>query len=266
MSDDLLKQYTSALRDEYDGAVVSPEATRARVIRTLAERKPRRAKWWSIGIPLLALLGGSTAWAAASGQLAVIVERAGIALGVVEGASSEVPAPSAKKARPANWNETAKPKPSLESSELPNSEEPTPELAAKDRLSEPRPLRPQQPTAALGPTEAELSKQRELSEQAQALAAYKLGHDAHFGRGDCSAAIVAYGDYLQTYPSGSFQLEARYNRAVCLVQVGQLEQAKTALRPFARGAMGGYRKQEAAALLEALGTAGGEAEPTFEAP
>jgi hypothetical protein len=76
MSDDLLAQMTRALADEHDGATAVPEATRARVVRTLAERRPRRRKWLAIGVPAFLLFGGSTAWAAATGNLPRAVERA----------------------------------------------------------------------------------------------------------------------------------------------------------------------------------------------
>ncbi len=263
MTDDLLKQYTSALRQEYDGATASPEASRARIVRTLAERRPRRAKWWTVGIPLLALLGGSTAWAAASGQLTRIVATASVALGITEETPSEIVATSPAQG---TWSK----KSAAASSPADDhglKEEPAIEEAAP---AEPQ---PEEPTAQVLPppirrAASEISPHNELivsreqdeqkkRDEAEALAAYKLGHDAHLGRGDCATAIGAYGSYLSRYPNGSFVLEARYNRAVCLVQVGQLEQAKSALRPFAEGTFGGYRKDQARALIDALSEATG---------
>jgi len=46
-------------------------------------------------------------------------------------------------------------------------------------------------------------------------------------------------------------LEARYNRAICLVRLGRRAGARAALAPFASGAYGGYRQEDARALLDA---------------
>lgn len=47
-------------------------------------------------------------------------------------------------------------------------------------------------------------------------------------------------------------LEALYNRALCLVRLGQHDAALAALTPFASGAHGAYRKAEAERLIDAL--------------
>jgi hypothetical protein len=46
--------------------------------------------------------------------------------------------------------------------------------------------------------------------------------------------------------------EARYNMALGYVKLGDREKARRALRPFADGVYGDYRKHEAEQLLEAL--------------
>ncbi len=250
MTDDLLKQYTSALRQEFDGASAAPEATRARVIRNLAERKPRRAKWWAIGIPALALLGGSTAWAAAHGQLGVMVKQATIALGLSIEDEVEAPAPAPAPRRPGAQAVTAAPVEKVveedESLAAPaeEPEDPAPRVTS--------PLPRSATETPQGPSPEELAQKRAQEEQEKAIIAYKKGHDAHYGQGNCATAISAYDSYLRQYPAGSFVLEARYNRAVCLVQVGRLAEAQTALRPFAQGQLGGYRQTQAQSLLDAL--------------
>ena len=50
-----------------------------------------------------------------------------------------------------------------------------------------------------------------------------------------------------------FAPEARYNRALSLVRLGRTQEARSALEPFANGAYGGYRKDEAKALLDRIG-------------
>jgi hypothetical protein len=47
-------------------------------------------------------------------------------------------------------------------------------------------------------------------------------------------------------------IEERYNRALSLVRLGRVVDARTALLPFADGSNSGYRQHEARALLDAL--------------
>jgi len=85
------------------------------------------------------------------------------------------------------------------------------------------------------------------------LARYREAHNAHFRERDFSAALAAWDVYLHEFPQGTFVIEARYNRAICLVRLGRKDQARYALRPFAHGEIGrGYRQAEAKKLLEAL--------------
>ena len=90
-----------------------------------------------------------------------------------------------------------------------------------------------------------------------------LAHSAHWApRGSAhlaaaralsrAAALRAWDAYLAAAPSGRFAPEARYNRALCLVRLGRKDDAERALRPFADGAYGSYRRDEAKALIEAL--------------
>ena len=48
-------------------------------------------------------------------------------------------------------------------------------------------------------------------------------------------------------------LEARYNRALCLVRLGRAAEARAALQPFADGTLVHYRAAEARALVQSLG-------------
>ncbi|HVJ14494.1 MAG TPA: hypothetical protein VM686_03595, partial [Polyangiaceae bacterium] len=85
------------------------------------------------------------------------------------------------------------------------------------------------------------------------LGLYRAAHRAHFVDKDWGAALSGWSEYLSKVPSGRFTLEARYNRALCLVQLGRKSEARSALEPFARGAFGAYRQREASELLLALG-------------
>lgn len=254
MSDDFLSQYTSALKQEHDGSTAVPEATRARVIRTLAERRPRRAKWWTVGVPALVLLGGSTAWAGASGQLTVLVHQARVAFGIVEDAPAQSAPPSKLKKKSEAWAPQVSPQ-----APQPVQPEPEPEVMSEEVSKQPTPT-----SAHLGKnklaTQPELTKSvaedpalaQARALESAALLAYKQGHEAQFAHGNCSQAVAHYSSYIAKYPSDRFVLEARYNRAVCLVELGQMSEARTALRPFARGDFAGYRKAQAQALLDAL--------------
>ncbi len=83
--------------------------------------------------------------------------------------------------------------------------------------------------------------------------AYREAHALHFDARAPAPALDAWERYLRAYPRGRFAVEARYNRALCLVRLDRRDDARAALRPFADGSHGAYREREARALLEALG-------------
>jgi hypothetical protein len=85
------------------------------------------------------------------------------------------------------------------------------------------------------------------------LALYREAHEKHFRARDFAAALRAWNAYLAAFPSGTFAVEARYNRAICLVRLDQKVEARRALLPFSRGEVArGYRQGEATKLLKAL--------------
>lgn len=81
-------------------------------------------------------------------------------------------------------------------------------------------------------------------------ALYARAHEAHFTDDDPARALAAWNRYLAGYPRGAFVPDARYNRALCLLRLGQHEAAARALRPFANGSYQGYRRLEAESLLD----------------
>jgi hypothetical protein len=83
-------------------------------------------------------------------------------------------------------------------------------------------------------------------------AAYARAHRAHFVDDAPARALAAWDAYLASYPAGVFAPEAAYNRALCLARLGRIAEASAALRPFARGRFGAYRRNEAALLLDWL--------------
>jgi hypothetical protein len=85
---------------------------------------------------------------------------------------------------------------------------------------------------------------------ADELTLYKQAHRAHFTERDYARALTAWDRYLASAPGGTFALEARYNRAIALHRLGNRAAAMEALRPFADGAYGRYRQEEARQLIE----------------
>jgi len=79
--------------------------------------------------------------------------------------------------------------------------------------------------------------------------AYGRAHRAHFDESAPERALAAWDDYLRLYPQGTFEPEARFNRAICLVRLRRFAQAERALRSFADGRFSNYRRAEAEQLL-----------------
>ena len=83
-------------------------------------------------------------------------------------------------------------------------------------------------------------------------AAYARAHRAHFVEDAPARALAAWDAYLASYPAGALAPEAAYNRALCLARLGRFAEAAAALRPFARGRFGAYRREDATVLLDWL--------------
>ena len=81
---------------------------------------------------------------------------------------------------------------------------------------------------------------------------YTEAHRLHFVIRDYSAALHAWERYLRLAGDAPLAVEARYNRALCLVRIGDHSAARAALTAIARGEEGAYRQREARALLRVL--------------
>jgi len=223
-----LEDFSRALREEAEGPAPATE-TRARVIAQLERVKRRRAKRVIVLLPIAAVLAGATASAAVTGKIPAALHAFARVLG--RGPSepkADVPAASAKSQVIA-----AAPVPSTADStpipEVPSAKPVHAKPIAK-HVAEP----PAEPSAP------------------DSLALYRAAHRLHFAGQDPAGALAAWDAYLAADPEGAFALEARYNRALCLVRLGRTNEAREALAPFARGVSGGYRKSEARALLDLL--------------
>src|SRR5207248_7414349 len=82
--------------------------------------------------------------------------------------------------------------------------------------------------------------------------AYARAHALHFRGGDPAAALAAWDAYLAIAPGGpraGLVLEARWNRAICLVRLRRRDAALVAPPPFADGGSGHYRRDGARPLV-----------------
>jgi hypothetical protein len=271
--DEILRDAARVLREETDASKARPDETRARIMRTLTARRNRRLTAIRVLVPIAAVLIGSVAWASATHRLPnVWYEMASkLGLGEVEHQAPEIPeapthkAPANPKAPPIAMGEE-EPKAPLqpandEDSAKPESPLPAPEkqVAVKTDVPEsaPSPVPPPAPLAdaagsAVMPV-APAPSSAPADPDAHAL--YQAAHQAHFVARNSSAALAAWNAYLAAAPRGRFGVEARYNRALCLVRLGRMNEARHTLEAFANAAPGSYRQAEARALLDAMNNA-----------
>lgn len=270
MSGDDFERAIAALREQGDNPAPQARLTKERVLRELRPRARRRRAVWFI--PLAALLAGSTVLAA-TGRLPDVYHAAARALGI------EAPAPSPPAAHPAASKASTPAKPAATEAppqvapaptEAPAQEMPSPNATAtaadsappsssatattRRRGSKPEPKEaPSPPAAASVESSPEPSMSATASaEEDPALALYRHARQLHFAEQKPEAALAAWNAYLAADPHGPLAVDARYERALCLVRLGRKPEARAALEPFATGKYGSYRQDEARALLDAL--------------
>ncbi|MEO8184213.1 MAG: hypothetical protein ABI895_35785 [Deltaproteobacteria bacterium] len=264
---DVLQRAAALLRAAHDGQREGSGFTRARILTSLAERRrPRRWRWLVLG-PLGTLLIVGSAWAQSTGNWSRVWQAVASVLGSEQPVSA--PPRGATAAQAAPRLPTA-PLPDLPPLGPAVPEAVVPEPVAPGAASAP----PVPPEPAVTPAPAARAKAPKRSgaptapgsrppEPAPAdpeLSQFRTAHELQLqaqgnGQGQRRAAIDAYAQYLRAYPQGRFVPEARYNTALDWIQLGDVGAARAALAPFADGAYGGYRQQEARKLLEALGAA-----------
>ena len=221
MTRDPLREAAQALYQGGKSEDECAELTRARVLRAVRTRSRRRRKLGALFLPLAAVLAVSSAWAGASGRLPEFVrqvKQVGATPPALERAPVLVDRKVVAHATPVVIKKVETP--------------PAPVAEAEQQKK--------QPEKSVPPADD------------PALALYRSAHAAHFSAHDPARALAAWDAYLAAAPRGRFSLEARYNRALCLVRLGRSSEALAALEPFAQGAFGGYRQSEASALVDAL--------------
>jgi hypothetical protein len=247
MKSDLLREATTAL-SESGHQQSGGKFTRERIVTTLHENQQKGRSRRAMLLPLAAIFVGSTAFAGVNGSLSEVVRSALNAVGFEATAPVAVDeAPEAKHARPAaarGAGPTATPQPAESADpDLVGAELRQETASAPGALSPPEPKAEQAPGARMGGARNVAPDGHELS---------RRGHRAHFKEGNPNLALEAYDAYLKQQPRGRFAVDARYNRALCLVRLGRHAEAEAALAPFANGEFGDYRKQDAQRLLDAL--------------
>lgn len=270
MTDDLLKRASAALREETADASDGARFTRARVLASLQQSQVRRRSRLAVLLPLAACFAAASAFGMVDGRIPALVRSVTQSLGFGS-APPETPRPTPRKkpnqARPAaapNAPAVAAPvdpapTPPTEAAS-PEPETVVPAAPAVSTDSARRAARPRTPAPAANVPPSTLSPESgapeakspagDVSDRAHEL--YRVAHRSHFVDHDFAAALRAWDAYLEAAPSGRFVLEARYNRALCLVRIGRTNEARDALTPFATGQFGSYRQNEARALIDAM--------------
>ena len=249
MNQDVLKQATKALSEsghEQQGG----RYTRERLMASLHDRRRRSNTRFAVLLPMAAIFVGSTAFAAVTGRLETLVVAALDVVGLAPNTASwsgRTPAPTGPRATAAGRGAVAPPA----EAPVPPSAQPEPEPEPESVPSTETRIEAPSTNDKRGALEGRSSVRAGESED-DAHEVYRRAHAAHFKSHDLSQALRGYEAYLAQQPSGRFAVDARYNRALCLVRLGRQAEAQPELERFARGSYGGYRQVDAQRLLAAL--------------
>jgi len=266
MKQDLLKQATHALsesgHDQQGGRY-----TRERLMASLHDRRRRSNTRFAVLLPMAAIFVGSTAFAAVTGRLETMMVSALDVVGLVPKAapwSGDVPAASPRSAAGAagpTRKATQSPAPASAAAEpegVPEAPQaapgpapvPVPDAAPEAPSTEPASERAAPASQTREPRGGSLSARTPAETDAHEV--YRRAQAAHFKSHDLGEALRGYEAYLAAQPAGRFAVDARYNRALCLVRLGRQAEARAELERFAGGSYGGYRQADARRLLAAL--------------
>jgi hypothetical protein len=275
LRDPQLLSLAKVLREAHTGERLASGLTRARVLETMQRRRRQRVVRWLWLGPLLTLGLGGSVWAQASGRLDPLWQAASQAIERVSGRPSRAPARVARppmilpSAPPAATPELPALVPSVDAgsfeSAAPGAEswvEPEvvtePERPKRAASRRPASARLARPPMTEGESRAEPDPKKPAQEPPPEAAPdpelrlFRTAHELHLKGNAAQAALDAYDRYLERYPSGRFVPEARYNRALNLVKLGEKVRAREALKPFAEGQFGPLRQAPARQLLNAL--------------
>jgi hypothetical protein len=249
----------AAYAEVTSGQALNSGLVRARILQSARVPRRRSLRRLSFALPLVAVLAASAAFAASRPALRAAIRASFQTLLGQAAAPSQAP-PQHRARRgvaPSASAQAATPAASVKAE---------PDLAAQPPIAiDALPLAPRagsssgaelhgapRPAGAA----AAASAKAEPSEGDAELGAYRSAHRLHFDGAGPAAALAAWDRYLADFPAGSFADDARFNRALCLIRLGRLADARSALTPFAAAPSGSYRQTEAASLLQGLGAAG----------
>lgn len=250
---DRLRRMARALRESTTGAHGAPDDSRALILKACERRRKHTRLLIRVFSPLAAIFLLSSAWAASTPAgrivLRALIERA------FQAETSAGPAAGARPTPVALPSAPAMPMPEAERRELAGAPEyqEVPVPPATSSLGGHRSPAPDQksPSRLRSRVAAAPSSAPPTEDPDNRL--YEVAHQVHFHEDDAARALAAWDAYLAAMPNGRFSVEARYNRALCLVRLGRMREAREALLPFARGSFGSYRNTEARRILSLLG-------------
>ena len=255
---DILAAAVACLRTTAPAPDSMVKTSRSQIISRLHEQRRHQVGRTAVLAALAAALLGWTAWAGGTSRLSYAWHAI---TGLLGPQATEVPPVGSPRprggARPATSGSAADeppidvpPDPPSPASELGAPD--TPRASTSKRVAPTTERGGEASTTRAAPEEgARGTPPREAAADPE-LSSYKTAHRTHFGGSSPETALQAWDDHLAAWPAGRWALEARYNRAICLVRLGRAKAAIDALRPFAEGRFGAYRQREAGQLIEAL--------------
>lgn len=238
MSDQKLYALGRVLRQRHADPA-SAGKLRARIVTTLQAKAD--GSRWRAGqvIVALVLAAASSAWAAGryAPQLEQFVEQLKLTKDdrVVQPSSVRISAPPAKAAA---VSATSTPK----SVAAPVTVDKEPTVVAKKQT-----VRVER-TVSTAPSPESVADE-DVNWEAQELEAYRVAHDSHFRHQDYRLAQMLWLQYLQSFPNGKLAPEAKYNRAVALLKLGDDEQAHQEFEQLLQEPRLAYRHGDIRAML-----------------
>jgi len=247
MSDEPLLDATRALRELSEVNTDTAHFTRAKILRDVQQRQRKRVRRGLLVIPLAALAMGSVAMAATGGYLPAPVQQ------WVTRVTGRGPK-SLRASKPGSdrFERLSVPSVAALTNITPSIRVPAAPSVPASLAPEPAAGVPSNPVAVLASSAKPSDPVSDSSLTEEEFQRYRLAHEAHFVKRDPAAALLAWNEYLAHAPKGRLAVEARYNRALCLLKLGQTQEARRALVPFVAGSYGSYRRQEAGELIATL--------------